>query len=109
MRMIKEIDNADYTQWAERLTIRVILDSKIDWIHCRRIMIKSFNFGEMIDLEIDGTDYTITVWNLFPLDYDKKGRICEAVVGYTLFMIAGKDDGSSHSEMINRNSLVIEW
>lgn len=109
MRMMREIDNADYTHWADKLTIRVVLDSGIDWIHCRMLMIKRFKFGEMIDFEIDGTEYTITVWSLFPLDYDKEGCICKAVVGYTLFMIVGKDDGSSYSEMISRNNLVIEW
>ena len=76
---------------------------------CTEVIIEEYEFSKRVTLEINGADYTIRIWDFHPLDNDKKGHVCRAVVSYTLFMMAKKEDGSVHREEIDNNSLMITW
>lgn len=106
MRIINKVDNANCRQWVKELTKQAIQNSKLD---CSKVVIEEFDFSKRIFLKINGAEYTIKILEFLPLDCNKKGHICRAIISYTLFMIIEEEDGSDHSEEIDYNVLKITW
>ena len=82
MRIINKLDGAGCGKGVEELTKQVIQNSKLD---CTEVIIEDYEFAKRVTLEIDEADYTIRIWNFHPLDNDKNGHICRAVISYTLW------------------------
>ena len=106
MRIFNKVDNTNCKQWVKELTKQAIQNSKLD---CTKVVIEEFDCSDRIFLKINEIDYTIRIWDLHPLDRDKKGHICRAIVSYTLFIMIEEEDGSCHGEEIDNNSLMIVW
>ena len=106
MRIINKVDNANCKQWVRELTKQAIQNSKLD---CTKVVIEEFDFSERIFLKINETEYTIRIWDFNPLNRDKKGDVCRAIVTYTLFMMVEEEDGGGYGEEIDYNTLMIAW
>lgn len=106
MKIINKVDNTNCRQWVGELTKQAIQNSKLD---CTEVVIEEFDFSERIFLKINETEYTIRIWDFNPLNRDKKGDICSAIVSYTLFMTVEEEDGGSYGEEIEYNTLMIAW
>lgn len=106
MRIFNKVDNANCRQWVKELTKQAIQNSKLD---CSKVVIEEFDFSERIFLRINETEYTIRIWDFHPLDNDKKGHVCRAIIAYTLFMMVKEEDGSGYGEEIDHNALMIVW
>ena len=106
MRIINKVDNTNCRQWIRELTKQAVQASEIV---CNRIVIDDYEYGERIFFKTNGQEYTIRIWDWYPLQYDDKGHSCRAFVTYTLFVDVEDDDGGSHGEVVDENALMIAW
>ena len=105
MRIINKEDNEYCKQWVKELTKQAVQNSKLD---CTKVVIEEFD-GDRIFLKINEREYTIRIWDIHPLERDRKGHVCRATISYTLFMMVKEEDGNGHGEEIAHNDLMIVW